>query len=256
MAFGNFIKQLILNLMKSIKLIIIAAFLTISNNYAQDAEYFDAPFGGGGGFTPGWFIPDMDVLNNSIKQFSVPEFSNGGFYTSGGSGFIYIGFIPNLRIGGMGFGGSTSESSFINGENREAIYSIGGGGLTVEYTLPFVKNLGVSIGFVLGGGSLQIEFFKNKGPVNFDDILNDLSGNFSDNQNKKMENSYWIFSPTLNLEIPVFRFLAFRIGGGYQFTFSEDWSLDNGVKLSGVPEGINSRNFYIQTGVFVGFFSF
>ena len=39
-------------------------------------------------------------------------------FTTGGAGFIYIGFVKNLRIGGMGFGGSISSSSTIDGDNQ------------------------------------------------------------------------------------------------------------------------------------------
>ena len=48
-------------------------------------------------------------------------------FTTGGEGFIYIGFVKNLRVGGMGFSGSISSSAKINNENLEAVYSIGGG---------------------------------------------------------------------------------------------------------------------------------
>ncbi|MCK7523537.1 MAG: hypothetical protein MZV64_40745 [Ignavibacteriales bacterium] len=78
------------------------------------------------------------------------------FTPSGGAGFVYIGFVPNLRIGGMGFGGSTSESALLNGFEREAVYQISGGGLTVEYTLPFIKNMAVSVGTIIGGAAFKL----------------------------------------------------------------------------------------------------
>ena len=53
------------------------------------------------------------TLNNQLTSFGSGQLSKSGFYTSGGAGFIYIGFMPNLRIGGMGFGGGTSESAFV-----------------------------------------------------------------------------------------------------------------------------------------------
>ena len=43
---------------------------------------------------------------------------------------------------------------------NEAIYSLGGGGLTVEYTLPFIKNIGVSVGAILGAGSMSLELYQ------------------------------------------------------------------------------------------------
>lgn len=89
-------------IMKSLFAIIFATLLFSSFIYSQDSQYFDAPFGGGGGYSPGWYFPNLDQVNLQMKTFGVPAFSNGGFYTSGGSGFIYLGFIPHLRVGGMG----------------------------------------------------------------------------------------------------------------------------------------------------------
>ncbi len=138
------------------KIFIIILFFSCSL-FSQDKKYFDAPFGGGGGYTPGWIFVNLDDLNKQLISFGSGQLSKSGFYTSGGAGFIYIGFIPNLRIGGLGFGGSTSESALSNGYEREVVYNISGGGLTVEYTLPFIKNVAVSVGTIIGGGSIQIE---------------------------------------------------------------------------------------------------
>jgi len=35
--------------------------------YSQDSQYFDAPFGGGGGFVPGWYVPNMDGVNLQLN---------------------------------------------------------------------------------------------------------------------------------------------------------------------------------------------
>ena len=95
-----------------LKLFIIIIILSCSL-FSQDKKYFDAPFGGGGGYTPGWIFVNLDELNNQLVSFGSGQLGKSGFYTSGGAGFVYIGFVPNLRIGGMGFGGSTSESVLV-----------------------------------------------------------------------------------------------------------------------------------------------
>ena len=33
---------------------------------AQTTKYFDAPFGGGGGFVVGWYIPNVDPINSKL----------------------------------------------------------------------------------------------------------------------------------------------------------------------------------------------
>ena len=188
----------------------------------------------------------------------MPELSTSGFYSSGIAGFIYIGFVKNLRIGGMGYGGSISSTQNVSGVNREVIYSLGGGGVTIEYTLPFIKNLGVSIGTAIGTGSLQLDMYRNYGEFNWQGTWIEFrNGNVtSDTFNRKLKNSFWMFTPTINLDYPLYRFVTLRLGVGYQLTFADDWTADNDQPVSGVPSDLNANSFFIQSGIFVGFFSF
>ena len=232
-------------------LVIIAAFSV----YPQESSFYDAPFGGGGGYTPFWFISNTRPINTRIKDFGVPALSNGGFYVSGGSGFIYLGMVKNLRIGGMGFGGSTSKSVTGAGINKEVDYSLSGGGLTVEYTIPYISAVALSVGAILGRGSLEINVYKNNGTQLWNKLWSDAGSNSADFY-ASVANKYWIVTPTLNVDIPAYRMLAFRIGIGYQFTLGSKWTYDNGQDLSGVPSDISGNAFFIQTGIFVGLFSF
>ncbi len=232
----------------TVSLIIITAF----SAFPQESSFYDAPFGGGGGYTPFWFVPDMNAVNTQVKAFGVPAFPKSGMFVSGGGGFIYLGVVKNLRIGGMGFGGSSSNSSSIGGVNKEIDYSLSGGGLTVEYTIPYINFAAVSVGVILGRGSLEISEYSNNGSQSWNNLW---SGN-STKYNSVITNKYWIVNPTVNVDIPAYRMLAFRIGVGYQFALGNKWTYDNGQDLSGVPSGINGNSFFIQTGVFVGLFSF
>jgi hypothetical protein len=226
--------------------------------FSQDKKYFDAPFGGGGGYTPGWIFVDLDELNTQVLNFGSGKLSKNGFYTSGGAGFVYIGFIPNLRIGGMGFGGITSESALKDGYEREAIYKLNGGGFTIEYTLPFIKNIAVSIGSVIGGGSIQIELYKNTGNFDWQSLWAEVSNSALSSRNisRKLSNNFFIFSPTLNIDIPFYRFISFRLGGGYQLAVGKTWKVENDKQLSNVPSKLNGNSFFIQSGLFFGFFSY
>ncbi len=236
--------------MKYFITIFIALALNIQTS-AQTNKYFDAPFGGGGGFVGGWSMPNVDPINLKLKEIGIPELSTSGVFTTGGTGFAYIGVIKNLRVGGMGYSGNISSSSTNNGINNEAIYSLGGGGLTVEYTLPFIKNIGVSVGAILGGGSMSLELYRNKGNFSWDGIIDE-----PENVSQKISNSFWIFTPTLNAEFPVYRFLALRLGVGYQLNFGSDWETANGQPISGMPSDLRADGFFIQVGIFAGFFSF
>ncbi len=226
------------------------------SSYSQTTKYFDAPFGGGGGFVGGWHIPNVDPLNLKLREVGIPELSTSGMFTTGGAGFIYIGFVKNLRLGGMGFGGTVSFSSKNGVDNLEAIYSIGGGGLTVEYTLPFIKNIGVSVGAILGAGSMSVELYRNNGSFSWDNIWSEIESGSTTNVSRKIEKSYWTFTPTLNAEFPVYRFIALRLGVGYQLTFGGDWKVENAQTISGIPSNLKADGFFIQAGIFAGFFSF
>ncbi len=232
-------------------LTLILTFLVTLSGFAQTNKYFDAPFGGGGGFVGGWSMPNIDPINLKLKEIGIPELSTSGIFTTGGAGFIYIGFVKNLRVGGMGYGGTISSSSTINGINNEAIYSLGGGGLTVEYTLPFIKDIGVSLGAILGAGSMSLELYRNDGNFSWEGILDEPS-----NISRKIENNFWTFTPTLNADFPVYRFVALRLGVGYQLTFAGDWEAENEQSISGIPSDLSADGFFIQAGIFAGFFSY
>ena len=71
-----------------------------------------------------------------------------------------------------------------------------------------------------------------------------------------MSNAFFTITPTLNIDIPITRFIAFRIGGGYVLTLGDSWKIENGQELLNVPSQLSGNSFYIQTGIFFGFFAF
>lgn len=245
--------------MKKISLGIIIVIFVTSVLFAQESKYFDAPFGGGGGFTPGFIFPNLKPLN-SVLPTDFPRLTNKALFTTGGTGFIYIGIVKFLRVGGGGFGGSTSEmvQSSTDNYRREVRYSMGGGGFTVEYTLPFIRNFGISVGTMIGGGSIRAEIYKNKGEFTWNDLTGvfDNSSAQSDAVSRTISGSYWLISPMLNVDIPIYRFVSIRVGGGYQLSLGESWTIENDQELKDVPSDFNGNSFFIQTGIFLGFFAF
>lgn len=243
--------------MKKIFLLIVIL-LTLANLIkAQGSKMFDAPFGMGGGYLPSWNFINTDELNNTLLSANFPAVTKSGFFSSGGAGFVYIGFVPNLRVGGMGFGGSTSEKTLAGNENRETVVSISGGGVTIEYTFPFIKNVGVSLGTLIGGGSYQIELFKNSGSFSWNEIINEIgTSTATANYNRRLINNFFLISPTINIEIPIYYLAAVRLGAGYSFSIGDNWEVENGLELSDVPSEINGNHFYIQAGIFLGLFSY
>lgn len=224
---------------------------------SQEKMNWDAKFAFGGGFTPGWFVPNFDGINDRIEGLGIDKFSTSGFFATGGTGYVSLPMLKNFRVGGMGLGGSTSKKATVGGFNREAEYSIGMGGLTVEYTLPFIPSVAVSVGTVIGWGSVTLELYQNSGAVNWNDIWGAFTPNVNaQNIHQEISSSFFLLSPILNVDIPVDRFIAFRVGGGYQVAVGGKWKLDNGQEINNVPDSFKKNNFFIQTGIFIGYFNY
>jgi len=228
--------------------------------YAQEGDEVGwvARFGAAGGFTPAMVFPNLDPVNAQIKNMGIENLSNSGMFLLGGSGYAYIMLVDNLRIGGMGIGGTKSTSGIVSGLNKEVKYNYGFGGVTLEYTLPFIKNIAVSVGAILGAGSSSIEIYQNSGSKNWADTWKKVGGgNVSSNQvSDIITNSFFTFVPTLNVDIPLSRFIAFRIGGGYIATIGDKWTLNNNQSITGVPSDLSSNSLFIQTGIYFGLFAF
>jgi len=240
--------------MKNLTLVLLI--IPVISVHSQQKKYFDAPFGGGVGYVPAWYIPNLEPVNNELKTIGLTDLSTSGFYSSGGGGFIYLGFVKYLRVGGMGYSGSISTSAENNGIKREVIYNLGGGGLTVEYTLPMIKDIGLSLGAAIGAGSLEIQVYKNNKSFSWGDIWYETEKDSAANLNRSLKNNYWTFTPTINLDYPINRFILVRLGVGYQLTFADSWKADNENELKNVPSDLNANAFFIQSGLFIGFFSF
>lgn len=219
---------------------------------AQDAPEVGhiARFGGGIGFTPTFIFPNYSPLNTKLESIGFPKLSTKPIYSSGGAGYIYF-LLKNVRVGAFGYSGNISESNIVNGISNEVQYSISNLGFSIEYTLPFFDGFGVSAGALVGGGSIEIDLYKNSGNYNWNTLFTDVQ-NGTNNINKKLSVSFLTITPTLNVDIPINRFLFFRLGTGYQFAIGDNWEVDNGISISGVPSDLNGNGFYIQTGIFIG----
>lgn len=234
--------------------IIITLTLTISAQDGQSVGWI-TKFGLAGGFNPVYLTPNVDELNKFLPNFGVDKFSSSGMIGFGGSGYVYILLLDNVRLGGMGFGASQVSEGSVNGLNREAELSLSGGAFTVEYTLPFIKTPAVSIGAMIGGGTLQLDLYQNSGSVNWGEVWQGFDSN-TDTKNFSMTNSFFMLSPTLNIDYPVTRYLAFRVGAGYLVALGDSWELNNEIGLKNVPADINANSFFLQAGIYLGFFAF
>lgn len=244
--------------MKKLTLCILLTFFLLSSPHAQEGMNWDAKTSIGFGFTPGWFIPDFTDLNREMKNMRLEDLPSSGFFATGITGFVTLPMIPNLRIGGMGLGGSVSRKLENGGVKNEVEYSVSMGGVSFEYILPFISEVGLSVGAVLGSGSTTIKIFRNRNDFSWDNIWQETSDTAANigNVSREIKNSHFSITPVLNIDIPVYRFFAFRIGGGYQFAIGNKWKADNDRTISGVPSGLKGSTFFIQTGIFIGYFNY
>jgi hypothetical protein len=132
------------------------------------------------------------------------------------------------------------------------------GGLTIEYSFPFIKDIAVSVGTIIGIGSTSLELYQNSGSFDWNDVWKEVTdpGEKSQNINRTISNTFFCLAPTLNVDIPFYRFFAFRIGGGYMFDLSKNWEADNGQTINNIPSDLNSNAVFIQVGIFVGYFNY
>lgn len=245
--------------MKKKLLTIICSLFFAAHLHAQDADEVGwiSKFGAAGGFNPIWIIPNLKPLNEINSSLGLDDFSESGMIGFGGSGYAYVMFIENLRIGGIGVSASKSITAKEGIYSKEISYSQGFGGVTIEYTIPSIKRVAVSIGAIIGGGSVEINMYRNSGDFSWNNIFDDMQNTSSPtNSYHKLRLDYFTFAPTLNLDVPVNRFMAFRIGAGYNFALGDSWKVDNDKKLLNVPNDLNGNSLFFQTGIYFGFFAF
>ncbi len=231
----------------------------------EDEEEIEPPkrsvqskIGGAGGFTQNLLFIDLNPINEYLRKSRGSGFDKTPMLLLGGQGYGYIMIVPNLRIGGMGAGGSLTSKSIdtVTNTRRNVELSVGFGGVTIDYTIPIVPRLDASIGVFLGSGSTEIKLTRNSNPNKIWDEVWDNFGTDKkiDDYTQKLSGSFFIFQPQLNLEYAIWRWLAIRIGIGYNGMAFGSWTLDDDYDLIGVPDKINGRGFMLNGGIYLGTF--
>jgi hypothetical protein len=212
-----------------------------------------------GGFTPSYLMPDLGGVNDFLRAAGAAPLSTNGMVLWGGAGAAYIMIVPNLRVGGMGLGGGIT-SSIIDaaGIRRDADLHISYGGVTVEYVIPVVERLDIALGTMIGHGGVDLTLRKSNGGT---DTWTNEQNQFgqgltgpSNTMSRVLNGSFWVLTPSLNVEYAVLGWMAIRVGGSYSVTFSPGWRVDGTYDLLNVPGTVNGKGFMINTGLLVGIF--
>ncbi len=216
--------------------------------------------GGAGGFTPFVLFWNVKNVNESMSTLgNFPQFKDQPMFLFGGQGYGYIMFIQNLRIGGIGAGGSQSSSIIgLDGFRRDADIDIGFGGVTVEYSIPITERLDIVPGIMLGGGGIGLKLRRDEyGIKDWNNLITEIgsSGNVK-NFRRTFDGSFFIYQPTLNFEYAVLRWIGLRLGVSYVGMMAPDWKLDEAFDVAGVPDKLNGSGLMINAGIFLGTFLF
>lgn len=214
------------------------------------------------GFTPGWLFVDVKPLNSMLEAAGAAPLKDDGVFLWGGGGAAYIMLLPNVRVGGVGMSGS-SKSTLLNGfgVRKDAELHVGFGAVTLEYTIPLIERLDMSIGGMLGGGGIDIILRQDAGGnKNWNQEWNYFgSGNYQtagqiSEIKRTMGGSFFIWIPTLNFEYGILGWVGVRLGVSYVGMSAPSWTLDDTHDLVGVPSNINGKGWMINGGLFVGTF--
>lgn len=237
-------------------------FPLVAQNQQQDDEILppsrsaSAKMGGAGGFTPFYLFMDVNPINEILRKSNAAEFDNGRMLLLGGQGYAYIYVVKNLRIGGMGAGGSMKSRSLQGSTRREVQMDVGFGGLTVDYVIPVVPRLDVAVGILLGSGGVDLSINRDNGTGKvWDDLWSEFGDSLAAQEyTRKMSGSFFIYQPSVNVEFALLRWVGIRAGVSYLGMAGGSWQLDSKYDIYGVPSTVSGRGLMINAGVFMGTF--
>ncbi len=213
-------------------------------------------WGLGGGYLGSVFVPNYDGVNTIAANLELPEFS-GPMIMNGGGGFVSVFFIqPNVRFGFYGMGGSkkvtatrTADGTTPVTRSLELRHSVAAA--QIDYAIRVSSTLTLTPGTMIGLGSFDLESTQSLVNGTGSSVLNPDSTSAA--YNARLSSRRLFYYPALNLEWVPAKVLMIRVGGGYAGTLSSDWTDNNDVAVSGMPD-INANGPAVQFGLFVGLF--
>jgi len=218
-----------------------------------------AKIGGAIGFTSSYLFLDLDALNQVLGTASAAQFGGKGMVLYGGQGYGYVMIVPNLRIGYMNMGG-TRKSLSVEGNTRRYIdLSVGFSGASFDYVVPVVPRLDLTLGVLVGAGSMDIAMSRDQGfAKTWDNVWTDFGdpGTAAVEYSRKLGGRFFVYQPSVNIEFALLRWLGLRAGASYLGMAGASWQLDDRYDLVGVPDNISGKGWMINGGVFVGTFLF
>ncbi len=220
-----------------------------------------AKVGAVGGFTTSFLFMDMGPINDFLNGAKMGRpFSNGPVFMDGGAGAAYIIVVKNLRIGGIGMGGSRTVSVLdgATGIRRDATVKAGYGAVTVEYVVPLLQHLDFVGGAQLGTGGIDLIVRKSngasmtwtgeQGTLATDNLAS--GGSIT----RTYSGKYFIWIPTVSVEYAFLGWAGIRVGASYLGMSSPSWKVDNNYDLLDVPSSVSGKGWTLNVALLLGTF--
>ncbi|MDD5363200.1 MAG: hypothetical protein PHN88_13790 [Ignavibacteria bacterium] len=235
--------------MKKIILLFFVVFLYTNSN----AQLFNK-FSIAAGPVFGWNVPSFTDLNNELKKAGMDEFSKSGVFATGGGGFIDIPVIKGLRLGGYGYGFSTSKTTTLISNSKVADFSYSAGLLSIEYSRKLGKRFDWTVGAMVGIGSTNLKLSNFTNSLKEWNINNYLGDTISSGSTASIKSTSYSFIPQAGIGFQATKFLYFKLNAGYLLTVNSKWKLDDIIELNNFPTGIKSDGLMFNLGIYLGLF--
>ena len=233
-------------------------FLIIFGFLGSSYSQFLPSFAFAGGVRAGWHFNPVKELNTELKNAGFPVMPENGFFTFGGGGFIDLPMKSNfLRIGGFGSGFTSKQTKAVNDSlTKDANYSMGLGGVSLEFVMPLGKIIDVSLGTQISTGTLQLELYQyGKDFGSYNSIFTELESNSSSsNLSRTFKSRFYTIQPQIGIGFLLKKFMYLKIDCGYQVGTQNTWRVDNDVKVKDFPKGIEPKGFVLSLGLNFGLF--
>lgn len=215
-------------------------------------------FAVGGGVTINFGLLNYDEANKVLKTFIPGKEFTGNLTQIGGEGFTGLIYINNLRATFFSYGGSKSESTSlqINNKNYNRNFNLSTGmwGASFDYAIVPTKKLAILPGIAIGRATLTMDAYQSEGDFQWNNFKPEL--NDPNIFRHQVEGVSWNIKPQINIEYALANFMMIRAGIGYNIGFAYDWKYNSDTPVQNVPNEVNANGLTVQTGIFFGLFNY
>jgi len=243
--------------MKLIIAILFPVFLFAQQIESEENEEFykdiNNRFSLGIGYTYGFGFAKQDNINSLIKSSGFDNTEMLGKSINGHGWSVVVSVLRNMRIGFDASYGNSEKEITMGKIKKEVLFSESTSNLTIEYLLPFIRSMGISLGAGLGKGNTELGIYRNNNVV-----WGNLFEKSEDSLylSRTLKSNYIPATVFMNIDYPFYRFLCLRLSGGYRFALGEKLTIDNNEKVLGYSNQINNNVYFIKLGILVGMFNF